>query len=159
VGACDLVILNSVLEHVLDVKGAIRATAAICSPTGRLFLQVPDAAAYAEDVHAPFQDFNTEHINRFSTAALNALLAQFGFACCLSQNLIVRGVSAFEFAELEVAYSRGPAAAGSRSPPAFAFRDAIERYIAKSSGLMRSLNRQIAAALGQSREEIVWGTG
>lgn len=158
VGACDLVILNSVLEHVLDVKGAIRAMASVCCPTGKLFLQVPDAAAYADHVHAPFQDFNTEHINHFSTDALDRLMAQFELGRCHSESVIVHGVSGFEFAELEAAYEMGPGARG-RGPGASELRAGIVRYIARSGELMGSLNRQIEKALGQSPKLIVWGTG
>src|SRR5215471_3511970 len=56
---CDLAILNNVLEHVLDLRGAIAAIDRVCRPGAALFVSVPDAHAYAEHVHAPFQDFNT----------------------------------------------------------------------------------------------------
>ena len=73
-------ILTSVLEHVLDVKSAISALVSVCADDGRIFLEVPDAAGYADYLYAPFQDFNTEHINHFSTASLRNLMGQFGFS-------------------------------------------------------------------------------
>ena len=68
--AFDVVVLTAVLEHVMDAGGAVAALSRLCNSTGMVFLEVPDAAAYEHFLHAPFQDFNTEHINHFSRASL-----------------------------------------------------------------------------------------
>ena len=102
IGRFDAVILTSVLEHVLDVKSAISALVSVCSEHGRIFLEVPDAAGYADYLHAPFQDINTEHINHFSTASLRNLMAQFGFTPVLEKRVVVTGPSGLAFPGLEV---------------------------------------------------------
>src|SRR5262249_49123324 len=102
---------------------------------------------------------NTEHINHFSSDSLDNLLGQFGYTCCVRERVKVSGESGFAFPSLEAGY------AAAVSPSAFAwkldpdFRTSMESYIEKSSVLMASLNRQIGAALSQSRDVILWGTG
>jgi SAM-dependent methyltransferase len=160
VGKCDLVILASVLEHVLDLKSAIGAMVAVGSPTGKIFLEVPDAAAYADYLYAPFQDFNTEHINHFSSASLDNLLSQFGFGPDLKEKIVVRGGSDLGFPSLEAFYDRDHApVAGSGWKIDGDFRKQIERYIADSRSLMENLNRQLEGVLASSRDVILWGTG
>ncbi len=157
-GNCDLVILWSVLEHVLDLKSAIRSMVSVCSPTGKLFLEVPDAAAYADYLYAPFQDFNTEHINHFSPLALDRLLSQFGFGPCLKERAVVRGGSNLGFPSLQACYERNP-----NTTPSVGvddrFREAIERYIADSRSLMQGINRRLEGVLASSKDVILWGTG
>jgi len=69
-GSFDVVCLSHVLEHVLDMDVAIRAIRAMVKPGGICYVETPDALRYAPFLKAPFQDFNTEHINHFSTDAL-----------------------------------------------------------------------------------------
>jgi SAM-dependent methyltransferase len=67
IGTFDCVILSHVLEHVLDIASAIQALRRLLREGARVYLEVPDAVRYADHVYAPFQDFNTEHINHFSS--------------------------------------------------------------------------------------------
>jgi SAM-dependent methyltransferase len=160
IGKFDLVILASVLEHVLDVKEALAALVSVCAPGGRIFLEVPDAAAYANYLYAPFQDFNTEHINHFSMAALDNVLAQFGFSRCLEERFLMDVSPTIGSPSLEVAYERqsGASTGGGWKVDAD-FRTSIERYIAESRGFMQRLDCQLGAAVTRSSEYILWGTG
>lgn len=160
VGKCDLVILASVLEHVLDLKSAIGAMVAVTTPTGKIFLEVPDAVAYADYLYAPFQDFNTEHINHFSAASLDNLLSQFGFKPGLRGKIVVRGGSDLGFPSLEAFYEKEQnAALPSGWKIERGFRQQMERYISDSRDLMQRLNQQLEAVLATSRNVILWGTG
>lgn len=80
IGRFDAVVLSHVMEHVLDVPAAIRALAPLLCEGGLVYLEVPDAARYAEHIYAPFQDFNTEHINHFSAISLDNAMQTRGFA-------------------------------------------------------------------------------
>jgi SAM-dependent methyltransferase len=80
IGSFDCVILSHVLEHVLEVAQAIDAVRAVLRPGAVLYLEVPDAVRYADYVYAPFQDFNTEHLNHFSGNALDNVMALQGFS-------------------------------------------------------------------------------
>ncbi|SIO55185.1 Methyltransferase domain-containing protein [Singulisphaera sp. GP187] len=88
-GPADAVLLSHVLEHVRDLQPALAAVRAIMKPGAVLYVEVPDASRYHEFLFAPFQDFNTEHINHFSTQSLANLLAASGFRLTASGRRIV----------------------------------------------------------------------
>ncbi len=159
IGRFDAVILTAVLEHVLDVKSAVSALASVCADDGRIFLEVPDAAGYADYLYAPFQDINTEHINHFSLAALQNLMGQFGFTPVLEQRMLVPGPSRLMFPGLEVGYERRSGHV--RQPWVIdpAFRGQMERYIHDSRVMMEGIDAQIRKVLATSNEVILWGTG
>jgi 2-polyprenyl-3-methyl-5-hydroxy-6-metoxy-1,4-benzoquinol methylase len=136
IGRFDAVILTSVLEHVPDVKRAISALLSVCAEKGRIFLEVPDAAGYADNLHAPFQDINTEHINHFSIASLRNLMAQFGFAPALEEHVLVTGPSGLVFPGLEVGYERRPDSVPQPWQIDGEFRGQMERYINDSRVIM-----------------------
>jgi SAM-dependent methyltransferase len=159
IGRFDAVILTAVLEHVLDVKSAISALASVCADDGRIFLEVPDAAGYADCLYAPFQDINTEHINHFSLAALQNLMGQFGFSPVLEERVQVPGPSGLMFAALEVGYERRPGPIQQSWVIDRAFRGQMERYIDESHAMMQGIDRQLRKVLASSKEVIVWGTG
>ena len=159
IGCFDAVILTSVLEHVLDVKRAISALVSVCTANGRIFLEVPDAAGYADYLHAPFQDINTEHINHFSIAALRNLMTQFGFAPVLEKRVLVTGPSGLVFPGLEVGYERRSGHVRQPCVIDSSFRGQMERYINESGVMMQNIDRQLRSVLETSTEVIVWGTG
>ncbi|MGD0214796.1 MAG: methyltransferase domain-containing protein [Terriglobales bacterium] len=159
IGRFDVVILTSVLEHVLDVKGAITALVNVCTDNGRIFLEVPDAAGYADYLYAPFQDINTEHINHFSIASLRNLMTQFGFAPVLEKHVLVPGPSSLIFPGLEVGYERRSDQVEQPWVIDSAFRGQMERYINESRVMMQNIDRHLRNALASSKEVIVWGTG
>lgn len=76
----DCIVLSHVLEHLYDVRSAIHACASRLNSDGFLYIEVPDASRYTECMVAPFQDFNTEHINHFSPSCLRNLLVRSGFS-------------------------------------------------------------------------------
>lgn len=159
IGCFDAIILTSVLEHVLDVKSAIAALVGVCSDNGRIFLEVPDAAGYADYLHAPFQDINTEHINHFSIASLRNLMVQFGFAPVLEKRVLATGPSGLVFPGLEVGYERRTAQVQQPWLIDSAFRGQMERYIDESRAMMQEIDQHLRSVLASSTEVIIWGTG
>ena len=79
VGELDGVILSHVLEHVSDLQQAVASIRRLTRPDGLVYVEVPDASRYAECLLAPFQDFNTEHINHFSACSLRNLFVTQGW--------------------------------------------------------------------------------
>ena len=65
----DVIILTHVLEHILDVKKLMQKLYDLLNENGIIFIECPDASKYHLNVHAPFQEFNTEHINHFSESS------------------------------------------------------------------------------------------
>jgi ubiquinone/menaquinone biosynthesis C-methylase UbiE len=76
-GGWDFIILAHVLEHVRDVREFLRKLYDKLTPTGMLWIEVPDPTVLND---APFQQFSTEHINYFSQLTLNYAVQTAGFA-------------------------------------------------------------------------------
>ena len=157
-GPFDCVILSHVLEHVQDLRAAIGAVRQLLARKGVVYLEVPDAMRYADYLAAPFQDFNTEHINHFSGTCLANL------ARCAGLTLDREGDRVIPVAH-PIPY---PAVYGffqPRSGPAShlvhetALRDKILKYIARSRLMMEQIEDRLRPAASSGQELIVWGTG
>jgi SAM-dependent methyltransferase len=160
VGTFDLITLTGVLEHIEDVRATIASLVRLCSPTGRIVLEVPDATRYADFLHSPFQDFNTEHINHFSTESLSNLMQQFGMVLFREQRIEITGPSGLKLPCLLVGFERvqeqpisGPWIINEL------FRENMQRYVNGSRAIMERLNQQVLDVMASSPEIIVWGTG
>src|SRR6185503_166963 len=78
-GHFDFVIMVGVLEHLRDLDNALDQLRSLLSPAGLLYVEVPDATAFADWSNAPYQDFSTEHINFFAPVSLDNLMLVHGF--------------------------------------------------------------------------------
>ena len=152
----EFVILIGVLEHVEDVRGAMKHIHDVLSPGGRVYAEVPDAAHLAGRPDAPFQEFSTEHINFFSTASLANAFRAAGF------DVLTTG----EAVRQQHDNTTYPAAFGvfARSEAAGAIaRDEVtepglRRYIEESSAL-EERTRMTIEKVSRGRPLLVWGTG
>ena len=154
----DLVILSHVFEHVLDLADAIVRVRAVLSSGGIVFVEVPDAARYAECLAAPFQDFNTEHINHFGLASLANLFAAHGFVCIAegAKTLDIAGGARYPacFGFFRLAQGDSSPAAWRRDPEFFV---ALGHYITESAARLGLINARLAPVL--LHPVIVWGVG
>jgi hypothetical protein len=127
---------------------------------GRVYAEVPNAAKYADYLVAPFLDFNTEHINHFSTGTLRRLFAAHGWrviaygAKAIASSPTTRYPCAWVVAEL--AKNGEPAEA---LPVDRSLRIALSRYVSASHTLLARLIRQCEFLGIASKEIVVWGTG
>lgn len=156
-GRFDCVLLSHVLEHVHDVRSAVVNLPQILKDGGVAYVELPDAARYADYVYAPFQDFNTEHINHFSLRSLDNLMGSVGFEP-LGGGIRVQPASSSTFAPAFYGFYRLTGRQGGLFKDTN-LRPAILRYIEISSELMSRIDDRIAEALRTSRELVVWGTG
>ncbi len=155
--AYDCVILSHTLEHVEDVRGAINWILERLKPDGIVFLETPDASRYVVFNYAPFQDFNTEHINHFSLACLENLMS------LLSFEMLHGGAKTLQ-TSLQTQY---PAVYGFwkwTGMPRKLIKDSelqksIEQYIQQSKAIMDRIESRLQAILAISPQIIVWGTG
>ncbi len=76
----DVIILSHVMEHVLDLGGAINAVLRRLKDNGCLYIEVPDASRYDEHFVVPYYYFDCEHINHFDQLALRSLCEKHGLA-------------------------------------------------------------------------------
>lgn len=70
----DCVLCCQILEHVLALGAFLADIGKLLNPEGTLYVEVPDAAGYADFFHAPFYYFDREHINHFTIGSLDNLI-------------------------------------------------------------------------------------
>ncbi|MCK6682142.1 MAG: class I SAM-dependent methyltransferase [Thermoanaerobaculia bacterium] len=154
----DGVLLSHVLEHVRDVRPALRSLRAWLREGAALYVEVPDATRYGDYLFSPFQDFNTEHINHFSLLTMERLLGGCGF----------RVESAGQKEILSSETKPYPAlfclARASVNPPRPELRDdtlreSILRYIDLSRAMLEVMDARLTRVAGSMESVIVWGTG
>jgi len=156
-GVFGCAIMAHVLEHVRDVRPAIRACSGLLAPAGLLYAEVPDASRYVDCLAAPFQDFNTEHINHFSLCCLTNTLNHSGFSVLDAGQKLLR-------TSTELPYPAAYAICRKSTQTTAINRDEelrlkMERYITASQAFMQRLSSRIADIVREHPELIVWGTG
>lgn len=156
----DCVVLSHVLEHVYDIPAFFDAARSLLSPGGYLYIETPNAARYADYLYAPFQEFNTEHINHFSTRGLANTAQRYGFpAVTVETKVFPTGKDTDYPAVFGIFRDSGTANSGCP-----AVRDAelparIETYIRLSARQMESIDRHLATELRGQRRILLWGAG
>ena len=155
----DTIIMIGVLEHLRDLHESFDHLRMLLTEGGLLYVEVPDATAFADWDNAPFQDFSTEHINFFSPVSLDNLMHRHGFRrVFLEQNhreqsyrTVMSNLSAF-YRKAEIAATDSPTVD----------RDTVkglERYIERSAAEDARLRARIDAVVDSGRRILVWGVG
>jgi SAM-dependent methyltransferase len=156
----ECVVLSHVLEHVQDLKKAMEWIHTVLNSNGYIYIEVPDALRYTDFVDAPFQDFNTEHINHFSITSL--------------QNLLQTN----DFEPLEWGGKVIPASANKPYPAIYCFakpndppkqdpqikkdndlKEKIISYNKLSRQILDQIESRLSISLSESKHVVVWGTG
>jgi len=156
----DCVVLSHVLEHVYNIPAFFSAARNLLSPGGYLYIETPDAARYAEYLYAPFQEFNTEHINHFSERTLENTARRFGFEAVAVERKVFRTGKDTDYPAVFGIF-RDSGNAGSGRP---AMRDHdlpknIETYIRLSRQQMEKIDHHLARKLAGQRCIMLWGAG
>jgi len=153
----DCVVLSHVLEHVQDVRGALAAMRAALRRGGLIYVEVPDATRYVEFPTAPFQDFNTEHINHFSRASLRNALEAVGFSVRATAPKIIEASAGVPY---PACYAIARRTDEPRRPSRdAALRPAIESYIGMSGAAMARVRDEVARLVAAHERVVVWGVG
>jgi SAM-dependent methyltransferase len=155
----DCVVLSHVLEHVQDVAGVLARLRSLLRPGGVAYVEVPDATRYHQFVYAPFQDFNTEHINHFSPTSLNQAMRRAGYESLADgAKTLPIGLEMFYPAAYGMFRVGGAKAAGQLEFDA-TLQPAIESYIRASAALMARIDQHLATELRGVGAVVIWGTG
>lgn len=80
----DVVILSCVLEHILDLREAIKECSEILNENGLLMIVVPNIESYHSHSDL-YQEFSIEHINYFDCQSLSVLMQGMGYQFVDSQ--------------------------------------------------------------------------
>lgn len=156
----DLVILSHVLEHVKDVQPALHQIRALLADLGYLYIEVPDASRYVDFMFSPFQEFNLEHINHFSSLSLTHLLSICGFRIIESGQKLIEsapGISnpaIFVIAVKESDFLLNTTRLKDESLPQH-----IHSYIEASKQMLAKIDSNLQRILIAYPRIIVWGTG
>jgi len=152
-----VVSLVAVLEHLVDPASALREIAELVSADGMLYLHVPDAARFSNDVDAPYQQFSVEHINYFTAASLGNLLATVDLDVVVQRAIVVKLSEDAEGPALEVLCRR----ADQRQAIEFDSGGvvALHAYLEHSADKEAVVLARVAELADTQSPVYVWGTG
>jgi SAM-dependent methyltransferase len=156
----DCVVLSHVLEHVYDIPAFFAAARNLLAPGGYLYLETPDATRYDDYLYAPFQEFNTEHINHFSPRALENTAQRFGFRPSLVERKVMRTAADTLYPAVFGLFRDSGSATYQR--PVVCDQELpskIDDYIRHSAEQMQRIDRHLAGALDDMPRVILWGAG
>ena len=158
-GPFDCLILSHVLEHVRDLRPALTYLKRFLKPNARLYIESPDATRYTAFSFAPFQDFNTEHINHFSLVSMTNLLHQCGFAPISSGTKVVPLAPNSPFPAFFVVATPSADVSAQSLEKDEVLNACLIDYIAISRRIMDEIDAHLRCVLAQTPEVLVWGTG
>jgi len=157
----DCVILSHVMEHVKDLQNAAVCIKNLMTESGLAYIEVPDATRYTEHLYAPFQDFNTEHINHFSLVGLSNLFSQVRLVPLSQGNRTIYTAPGVAYPVIYTIFTHETTSSHRKGG---IFRDTlslerVKEYIFRSQGMMDKMDARIKMILDETPEILVWGTG
>ena len=156
----DCVVLSHVLEHVYDIPAFFEAARRLLTPGGYLYIETPDATRYADYIYAPFQEFNTEHINHFSAHTMENAARRFGFKAILAeQKLLETAEKTLYPAVFGLFQDQGGPNADQNVLCDQELPSQIGAYIRRSAQQMEAIDRRLADQLANTDGVILWGAG
>jgi FkbM family methyltransferase len=151
----DVILLVGVLEHVNDVRNALRSISSLLRPGGIFYCAQPDVESFTECHNAPYQQFSLEHVNFFSRASLTRLMASMGLAPRATWRWMIEwrgGITDSVVSALFIAGATSIARDTVSGP-------ALRNYITRCAAQDRLIAKAIDAALSAGEPWIVWGAG
>jgi len=164
-GLYDCILMSHVLEHVINLKSILNAIYLSIYPENDkrrtyVYTEVPNASRYDDYVFAPFQDFNTEHINHFSHGCLENLMNLSGFTVISKGEKVIESCPGMLYPAI---YS--VSVINDQHPNQLSISKDVElvssisNYISKSRSILAKIEDKIQQVLAKSNRIIVWGTG
>ncbi|TGE35385.1 methyltransferase domain-containing protein [Desulfosporosinus fructosivorans] len=152
----DVVILEAVLEHVVNIHSLINSCKKILNPGGRIYFGVPDATKFKDFTDGPFQQFSTEHINYFSPDSLENLMGLHGFTCKDSMQYKLNCNPQTEVAGYSSLWIEGICMDIRKD---LQTESCLNEYIRLSNEQANKIETVISRIVDSGTEIIVWGTG
>jgi SAM-dependent methyltransferase len=159
-GSFDLVILGSVLEHIVDLRGTIGRIRKLLTDTGQVYVEVPDMTRCASLNDAPFQEFSIEHVNYFGPIALENLWRQNGFDTTAIRQTHIEHVPGLTVFEIKAMFHLSPHSSTVASPSQDReTQPEIIRYIERSRAKLAKVEQAINQLADSRQPVIIWGVG
>jgi 2-polyprenyl-3-methyl-5-hydroxy-6-metoxy-1,4-benzoquinol methylase len=155
----DLVMLLTVLEHVVDLEGALKNISALLNSGGLLFIRVPDVCRFPDFDDSPFQQFSPEHINYFSTVSTANLLARHGYTLRKTQEIPLRESDDSILPMINLMFRKSDHKNEFTPGKDAATRTQLKKYIDASMAKERSIQEKIEPFAISQEPIIVWGVG
>jgi SAM-dependent methyltransferase len=155
----DCVVFSHVLEHVYDIPAFFTAARRLLAPGGYIYIETPDAARYDDYLYAPFQEFNTEHINHFSARALENAARRFGFQPVMVDQKVIQTAEDTLHPAVFGLFRNGGGSDDERIVCDQELPPKIAVYIRHSAEQMERINHQLAGQLANTQRVILWGAG
>lgn len=157
----ECVILSHVLEHLQDVSLGLGNAVRLLRPGGILYVEVPDATRYAACLVAPFQDFNTEHLNHFGPTSLRSLLERMGLEVMVVERKMIEAAPGIPYPAV-YGIARRPNGSPVNPPPLRRddeLRRAITEYVCRSADLLTRIDAGLASLIERGEPVLLWGVG
>jgi 2-polyprenyl-3-methyl-5-hydroxy-6-metoxy-1,4-benzoquinol methylase len=155
----DCVVFSHVLEHVYDIPAFFTAARRLLAPGGYIYIETPDASHYDDYLYAPFQEFNTEHINHFSACALENTARRFGFQPIMVEHKVIQTAEDTLYPAIFGLFRDCGGAADERVVCDQELPTKIAAYIRHSAEQMEKINNHLAGQLANTQRVIIWGAG
>jgi Methyltransferase domain len=158
-GQFHLIILSHVWEHILDINAAMQVLASLLQPGGYIYIECPNAMHYKNFVHAPLQEFNTEHINHFFGTAFENLFGLHGYSKVDVNSKLMKLASGEDYDAVYGVFKKAEHPISYTLQQDKAIRPSIDAYIAKSSSILQHIYRSLDDLLAQNKPVALVGIG
>jgi protein-L-isoaspartate O-methyltransferase len=154
----DFLIAVGVMEHIRDLDRALAKIRELLTPIGRVYLAVPDAEHFADQIDAPYQEFSVEHLNFFSVGSLMNLMQQRGFRTIAARRMSMEHAPGLHCSSLYGIFESGglPSSIETRDE---ASEKGLRSYIGKSRQAESRIRRIVDELAANGQRILVWGTG
>lgn len=155
----DCIILSHIMEHICDLKTAVKNIVQWLKPNGCVYIEVPDASRYVDFYTAPYHYFDCEHINHFDENSLQNLFGENEFKLIFSERNSIAMSDTARYPVVCMVFRKLTNLQIDKRPLLVSntTKDNIRQYILKSQ---KEGCDQVIGQYVQSQEPIVvWGAG
>ena len=155
----DLITLSHVLEHVPDPLPFLRNLRRWIKPTGKVYIEVPDATRYGNRFSSICQGFNSEHINHFDLTHLRFILTEAGFNCAIGGEYVTEDGYPCVWAKCEPCFLEPYSLMGEGECRRWPLQGYVESYCRVLTGQIARVKQHLQNELYGERKIAIWGMG
>lgn len=156
-GRFGAIVAVGVFEHIGELDAALGRVSDALAPDGLVYAEVPDVAAFPDEIDAPYQQFSLEHVNFFSVPSLRNSFGRARFRLVDSIAAVRRLQGGQRDPVIGALFSK---CVEDASPVHDDVSEgALRRYVALSEKADRRVRETLARATVGHRPILVWGVG
>ena len=156
----DFISCIGVLEHIYNVSSFLKRLYKTMNNNCFLYIEVPNASSYKDNISSPLQDFNIEHVNHFSINTLQTCLSLIGFEPIISRTLNQPESNKYSMPVISFLFKKNKLFKRNNR---FMFEDKltteVQEYIKLSSKILSSYDQQLKSKVYSFRKVYIWGLG